>query len=518
MERAIAFVTSLFTASTLTKKASLNSLAAGVEYSARFVVAFFVTPFLIGGLGDVLYGVWVVILKMTDYVSAGGRSSQALKWFVVNRQESSDVAEKRHGVGGAIASWLIFLPLQATLGCIVAWYVPVWLNVSPELFWTVRTATFIVVSSLVLGGCVDVPQSVLIGENLGYKRIWISAPLVATGGGLTIGALHLGFGIIGVASAMLTTIVLTGLIYIVVAKRNVPWFGFSMPTLAIMRQFVGWSWWFTLWDLIVRAMMVSDVVLLGILTSPEMVAVYAVVRFLPEGVLRFLTVLVYETIPGIGKILAGGDHQRAASARGEVMVMTWLATTSVGATILLWNNSFVKLWVGPEYAVDALPMLLIMVMVFQFVWIRADADFINLTLNLKRKVALGAFSTVLSLALGVLLIRLSENGIIGVCLGFICGRAILSVGYPVILGRFFKVPFQSHLAGFIRPGTVTIGLFVLAAKLSIGLDVNDWLSFCSLAAVTGCLMFIVAFLGGLSVPQRNVVLMRLRMLTRRVGG
>ena len=97
---------------------------------------------------------------------------------------------------------------------------------------------------------------------------------------------------------------------------------------------------------IARVMMAADVVILGILASPELVTVYAIIRFLPEGVLKFLTVLVFETIPGIGKVFAGGDLPRAARMRGEVMLLTWLATTSVGATMLLWNNSFVELWAG----------------------------------------------------------------------------------------------------------------------------------------------------------------------------
>jgi len=516
MARAIAFAVNFFSASSLTKKAYLNSVAAGVEYCARFAVAFLVTPFLISGLGDALYGVWVVILKMTDYLSAGGRSSQALKWFVVNRQESQDLAEKRQGVGGAVAAWIVFLPLQLTIGGVVAWYLPVWMSISPEQFSIVRAAALLVIASLILRGCVDIPLSVLVGENLGYKRIWIAAPLVVLGGGMTILALRLHWGLLGVAGAMLATVVLTGLTFFAVVKGNVPWFGFAVPNQATVRQFIGWSWWFTLWGLVARVMMASDAVVLGIATSPELVATYAVVRFLPDGVLRFLTTLVFETVPGIGKVFASGDLERAAKMRGEVMLLTWLATTSVGATILLWNHSFVTLWVGAEYAVGPLSTLLIVVMIFQIAWIRADADFIDLTLNLKRKVTLGVVSTVLALGFAVLLIRWLENGIVGLCLGFIIGRTILSISYPIILMAVFEVPFRSQLIGCARPAIVTAFLFGLMAWFGAEVNAQSWPSLALFALATAVVTAVVAFGLGLTTDRQANVLRRLRQIVGRV--
>ncbi len=132
MQRVLAIATGLFSAENRTKKASFNFLTAGVESFTRFAVGFVVTPALVAGLGDILYGVWTVVLKMTEYVSAPAQSGQALKWFVVNRQGSPDTHEKRCGVGGAVVAWLLLLPLQAAMGGVVAWYLPVWVQVHPK--------------------------------------------------------------------------------------------------------------------------------------------------------------------------------------------------------------------------------------------------------------------------------------------------------------------------------------------------------------------------------------------------
>ncbi len=512
MARALAFAVSLFSDGNLTKKAYLNSLAAGLIFATRFAVAFLVTPFLVAGLGDVLYGVWAIIIKMTDLLSAGGRSAHALKWFVVNRQESNDAAEKRRGVGGAIFAWVVFLPLQLVLGGLVAWYLPFWIDVDPEMFSVVRMATALVVAILILRGVVDAPELVLIGENLSYKRAWLSATLAVVGGVLTILALHWGLGIVGVAAAMVLTTIITGLAFLVAVRFYVPWFGVALPDRQTMRQFVGWSWWFSLSDLTTRLMDASDVILLGIIASPEVVTVYALVRYLPEGVLRFITNLVYETVPGVGKIFAGGDLVRTAQMRGEVLLLTWLATTAMGATMIFWNDDFVRLWVSAKYIVDSATLFLIVLMIFQYSWIRADSDFINLTLDLRKKVALAALSSILSIVLAIGFMRWLDGPIAGVCLGFICGRLILSIGYPAILGQVLKAPLISNLPALIRPALVTICLFVVVASLSDVVNVNTWLALVTVIPVTLALTLPLAFFTGLSAVRRNIVQNRFRVL------
>ena len=158
-------------------------------------------------------------------------------------------------------------------------------------------------------------------------------------------------------------------------------------------------------------------------------------------------------------------------------------------------------------------------MVFQMVWIRADADFINLTLDLKRKVVLGAVSTLLTLALAALLIRWLDDAVVGLCLGFILGRTILSIGYPFILGRVFGVPLHWQLVGLIRPALVTIGLFAMTAWLSMRVEVNSWPSLAVFAAASFAVLGMTAFLAGLSDDRRIAVQARIRQIVSgRVGG
>ena len=107
---------------------------------------------------------------------------------------------------------------------------------------------------------------------------------------------------------------------------------------------------------------------------------------------------------------------------------------------------------------------------------------------------------------------------IGLCLGFILGRSLLSFGYPIMLGRVFEVPFFSQLAGIVRPALVTIGLFVLATWLSVRIDVNNWPSLAAYGAASSALVGMTAFLAGLSGDRRIAVTSRIRQFVGGKGG
>src|SRR3989442_15201101 len=82
-------------------------------------------------------------------------------------------------------------------------------------------------------------------------------------------------------------------------------------------------------------------------------------------------------MPGLAGLIGEGQYERAALARGDLMILTWLFATAVGTTILLWNRSFVALWVGAEHYGGALGDLLIRCIPFQTAFIPADAFLID---------------------------------------------------------------------------------------------------------------------------------------------
>ena len=270
---------------TLTQKASLNMLASVLDYTARVAVGLVLNPLLVSRLGDIVYGVYQVLGRLIGHATpAGGRPSQALKWTIAHKQHSIDYDEKRIQVGSALAVWFLFLPVLAVAGGTLAWFAPVLVNVPDDLVLTVRVAAGVLVLDLILTNLLTIPQSVVQGENLGYKRMGLSVLVVLAGGALTAFRRSPGAGLVGVTLSVVATTVLTGVLYVWVARRYVPWFGMSMPVLRTVAVFLRLSGWFLLWNLVVQLMRGSDVVVLGIADSVEPVTVYALARYVLEAI------------------------------------------------------------------------------------------------------------------------------------------------------------------------------------------------------------------------------------------
>ncbi len=516
ISRPVKFISGMFSDEGLTKKAYLNALTVMLDYAASVIVGLVMTPLMVAGLGNYLFGLWQVLNRLIGYITpASGRPGFALKATLANKQASTDFAQKRRFVGSTLVIWLLFLPLLVAVGGIVTWFVPYWVRAPVAYVWIVRVASGLLVANMVVDALSAVPQVTLQGENLGYRRMGMSVVLVFACGGFTWLALYFRTGIVGIAAAVCASTLTTALFYLWVVKNYIPWFGVDRPRREDTRQMLALSWWFMGWNLVTSLLLVSDVVVLGLLNSIESVTNYALTKYVPENLIGVIVIVVFGIMPGLGGIIGMGDYGKAIRLRGEINAFIWLVATALGTSILLWNPIFVALWVGAEHYVGAIPNLLIVAAAMQLVLIRSDGNVIDWTLRMSQKVLLGLLSVSLSIGAASILVGYGK-GVIGLCLGIMAGRMIMSIGYPLLIGRFLGVSLLSQIKGALRPFLVTVFLFLAATRLGTLLSSSDWsgargwLFFILSAGVTGIVMLLMSFYVGLSADQRVSMIRRVR--------
>ena len=128
--------------------------------------------------------------------------------------------------------------------------------------------------------------------------------------------------------------------------------------------------------------------------------------------------------------------------------------TVAGAGVLFLEESFLRLWVPQVDPPSALPTFLIVLMVVQLTFIRVDSNIIDLTLNIRRKVLLGLLSGGLcpSAWRGCWWSATTSASWV-VAIGFIAGRAVQSISYPLMIGRILTIPTSAQVAAMLRAGT-----------------------------------------------------------------
>src|SRR5712691_4776614 len=134
--------------SALTRRASLNALQALLDYGAKLIVTFVVTPMLVTGLGRSLYVVWEMLARLIGYMSASdARPMEALRLVIATRQGLNDPAGHRRAVGSALIVWAFFFPLVVAVGVVLVWLARIITKVTAELRPTVRGAAVLLVGS-----------------------------------------------------------------------------------------------------------------------------------------------------------------------------------------------------------------------------------------------------------------------------------------------------------------------------------------------------------------------------------
>jgi O-antigen/teichoic acid export membrane protein len=407
----------------LTAAASLNALQSLLDYVAKLAVGLVVVPILLSGLGRTLFGVWEMLHKLVGYLAAtDGRPTQALRLVVAHGRTTADAESQRRQVGGAVVVWLLFLPLFAAVGGVVIWLAPHITRVPEDLHSTVRATCGLLVGGLVFGTLASIPESVLRGMNLGYRRMGLQAGLSVCGGIFTAAAVYLGFGLVGVGAAQVALGVVTGACFWLLVRRYVGWFGVSRPRSNEVRALLGMSLWLAAGDLIAKLLLASDVLILGMVISAGAVTSYVLTGYAARLAVNLHVLSTDGAMPGLAGVIGQGDYDRAANVREELLALTWIFATVAGATILMWNRSFLGLWVGPENYAGFWPNVLIVVIALQTSFIRADAYILDAALRPRARVQVGACSAAVTLLCAFALTR--SYGVVGLCLGVLAGRAI----------------------------------------------------------------------------------------------
>ena len=98
----------------------------------------------------------------------------------------------------------------------------------------------------------------------------------------------------------------------------------------------------------------------------------------------------------------------------------------------------------------------------------------------------------------------------GRIIGFIAGRAILSVSYPWLVGRLLTISWFSQVRAAIRPLVTTVLLFGAAIRIESFLAASSWLGLVVAAVATAGIALPLAYYAGLSSSQRAGLLKRAR--------
>jgi O-antigen/teichoic acid export membrane protein len=492
------------------QRAYLNSLTSIIDQFSKQVIGFFVSPIIFKGLGSNFYGVYQIVLELTGYANlADAQSTQVLKWTLAKNRNVSSEIELRSEISTGLYIVFFTLPIILIIGSLLSWFSPYIVKIEPEYVSIVRIATSIIVFAIVIEKFSNFFESILRGMNLGFKGLGVRTILIFFSGLGKVAVIQFGFGLIGLMVLQVFLGILTGFIFFYLVKKNIPWFGFGKTNKSKIISYTKVSGWFMATKIVGMLLFHSEKILLGFFIGPQLVAVYVLTLFTSSAMKGILDSVISGVIPGIGTFFGKGEFEKIQTSRLLINNLVWFISFSVGTSILLFNNSFLNLWVGEGNYAGPWENLLILLIAIQNVLFFTTGNFINVTLDLKTKVYLTGLGAFISIAMASILIPI--YGILGLCISVLIGRSILSIGFPLILNKKMNFKASFLRRNEIRSLIVSITGFVVV--LLIGdryIFINNWFSLISSIVLTTLLAGTLFWFIGIEAENRRLILEQIK--------
>lgn len=354
-----------------TKQLAIRGVAFNwIARMASILIVFFLTPFLIRSLGVELYGLWAVIMGMTNYYALadlglrGAGTKYIAQYAAVNDTESLSrvvvtclVTYLALALIPIVVSLLIAAAFPLLFGKILA---DVQGQIDLPTIRAIIAITGVVLAVRVAG---QVFGAALVGQTKFDESSSLGMANDITQAVLWVYVLRAGYGLLGVALVMLAMAVLTQSIQAGLAMRSLP--GVSLSPRYFDRQMLHRLFGFSMFNVLVnvchRLHTYAGSLIVGMFAGALPAASYGIA----ENLMRHALALT-RTISNVALPVASRFQSQQKRDDLQQMLMM-LPRTMLSLTLLIfvvvcaWGDDLIRLWLGkPALVESAYPVLVLL--------------------------------------------------------------------------------------------------------------------------------------------------------------
>jgi O-antigen/teichoic acid export membrane protein len=427
-------------------EAAKNVGAAWLSLLVHLITGFFLSAFILHKLGDVAFGLWVLIFSLTGYYGLfdfGIRAS--IVRHVARFAAERDQDRLKRFINTSLAAYSIIALLVLAVTVLVSFYLGSLFRI-PSMF--LRTGQWLL---LLVGGvaALGFPASVFSGVLEGFQKFWWQSLtqvfLTLLRALLIVVTLDTGRGLLYVGVAGVAVNPLSYVVFVVTARR--------LTSLRLGRQYVDRS---TLRSMITYSsaafLMVvadklrfqSDTVVIGMFVSSAAITYFAVGLKLAEYPTGIVQGLAQIFTPMSSEFDASGDLSRLRQVFIAGNRACALVIFPICVILVILGKPIIEVWVGAKY-LPSYSILVLLVVPKTLYLAQAASTKVLLGMGRHRLLAL-IFLLEAGLNLGLSVLLLRYLGIVGVALGTAIPLACTSLLFlPRHLCRILDVPLGAYL-------------------------------------------------------------------------
>lgn len=398
-------------------------------------VGFFLAPFLVHRLGNVAYGVWILVMSSINYL---GMLDLGMRSSVIRFVSKSYSVGDHHGSSEALSAalWVRvqFSVVAILISIVLAVVFPHLFRVPPELAYTARVTVIVVGLNMAVSLSMGVVGGVLSALNRYDLQTVASLIQLALRVAAIVYFVSHGYGILAIAICELVAAIIANLITIYFTHRQYPeirvlW---TRPERTMLRSLWSYSFYAFLSTVALQLIYQSDNLVVGSFLSAGAVTVYSIGNSLCRYADQLLTSMSLTFVPAASAYEATGKLNSLQGLYYNGSRVTLAIALPIIATFLIRGDQFIGLWMGAQYAHTSGQILLVLAIPLPFVYANRTAVSIAFgTERHKKPAMLFAAEGVANLVLSMLLVR--RLGILGVAIGTLIPSLISQL---IIFPRF----------------------------------------------------------------------------------
>jgi O-antigen/teichoic acid export membrane protein len=426
-----------------------NVLSNWAGFACSAAISLFLSPFVVHHLGNSGYGIWVLIGSLTGYLgllNLGVRGA-------VTRYVARFHMEANHQEASAVTSCALVIFIAAgTLAILVSLILAAFVVRAFHIPRDYQSAAHVVV---ILGG-LNIAAS-LIGGVFGgvvtaLHRFDLSNLIELANSLLSAVAIVLvlsaGKGLVALASVNLVFTLAAGVAYAVAALRLYPALNirFSRCDRAHLKLVFSFSVYGFLMQTSVNLIFYTDSVVIGSFLSAGMVTFFAIAGNLMNYSRALIGGISTTMTPRASALEASGAPGAVQKVLLKAVRLATLVILPICITFLLRGNSFIRLWMGKQYAGQSGRVLQILALALIFIASKQVTISTMLGVGKHKPLALVLLGEALcNLALSVALVR--RFGIFGVAWGTTVPSLLVSLLFlPRYVRHTLDIPVRRYIA------------------------------------------------------------------------
>lgn len=453
----------------LIKKSIYTSLTKGLNIVLSFLIQIILTPIILNGLGQQLFGVYALINRIQGYLSlADLRPSAILRYKLSKLQNEHNLVdnEKKSLVGATLIISFISLPIMISLGYVFSLYFHKIFQVDKQYIDIVQYSILIFSVFIASKTFLAIPESIVRGNNLEYKLFWIDPIRVTIYILLVYYLLQNNYGLIGIIYAIIISGTIEFSLKFILQLYYFPGYSPRTPELKILKSFFKSSTWYMGSSFNQQIYNSYELILIGYLYGLKEVTIYTLSRAILVRIAESFTTITAGITSSIGKLVGDNDLISLEKIRTLLIKANLIISLFVFSYFTIFNASFISLWVGEENFIGNMINVIFCFTAITILFSMTNDVFLNSFEHYSRKTTILFYSIIIGLISSLVLSYYFD--LLGIAIGFLFSKVFQMIYYEYTINKLIKISIKK----LIKQNFKVIIFIIIYLPISIFIGFN----------------------------------------------